>query len=509
MFALFVYLSIVAAYFAWFASLYITSWVRDLAESRGFVDRPDTWRKTQKTPVAYGGGTAVLLATAVALVLVAHVSLGVAGDNVDYWSLLGLASASVVIWVVGLYDDLYNMRGVTKLVWQLLAACLVVAPGSGLLIEQIDVLGYGIDLGHIGIPLGVLWILAAVNSLNLLDGMDGLASTVGLLFSITIGTMALMTGSWLEATIAFALAGSLLGFLWHNWPPARIYLGDSGSMLIGLVLGALAIRCEVKDATTIAVAGPLAIFAIPFMDSAAAIVRRKLTGRSMYSTDRGHIHHRLLTQGLSNQQALFLIAGLCAITCLGSVLNIYLARNFDVRFPLGLASVALVVIILLGTRIFGHSELMLLNSRLAGFGRYIFPNESPRADSVRLQGTMEWEEVWQGLIASTRKLNLMKLRLNLHLPQLHEDFYATWRRRSRTRADRRWTMEVPLVVDNSVVGTLSVVGVQDDGSVAPRVSDLAELVVPLEKHLEQVLRPTDVSPQSVPSIQREPATLEH
>lgn len=507
---LFIYLCFVAAYFAGFACLYITGWVRGFAESRDFVDRPDARRKTQKAPVAYGGGTAILLATGISLALVAFVSLGLDGDNVDYWSLFGLACAAVLIWFVGLYDDLYNMRGVTKLIWQLVAACLVVAPGSGLLIERIDVLGVYFELGHIGIPLGVIWILAAVNSLNLLDGMDGLASTVGLLFSLTIGMMALMTSNWLEAIIAFALAGSLLGFLRHNWPPARIYLGDSGSMLIGLVLGALAIRCEVKDATSIAVAGPIAIFAIPFIDSAAAIIRRKLTGRSMYVTDRGHIHHRLLTQGLSNRQALYLIASLCAITCVGSALNLFLSLYHGVTFPLGLVSVALVLVILLGTRIFGHSELMLLNSRLAGFGRYIFPNESPRAHSVRLQGTMEWEDVWQELITSTKPLNLMRLRLNLHLPQLHEDFYATWRRRSRTRADRRWTMEVPLVVDNTVVGTLSVVGVQDGGSVAPRVSDLAELVLPLEKHLEQVLRPVEDVPLA-PNDEVAPASaaLEH
>ena len=111
----------------------------------------------------------------------------------------------------------------------------------------------------------------------------------------------------------------------------------------------------------------------------------------------------------------------------------------------------------------------------------------PRASSVRLQGTLEWEEVWQALIESAKKFNLMKIRLNLYLPQLHEDFFATWTRRSTSRADRRWSAEIPLVVDDAVVGTLSVVGVQDGGSVAPVLSAFAELVEPVESQLAQVL----------------------
>lgn len=483
-FGFFAYLSMVAGYFACFGSLFITAWVRDIAEAKDFVDRPDGGRKSQKTPVSLGGGSAVLISTAIALALVAYayISADILPHHVEgFSSLICLGIAAVLLCLVGLYDDLYNMRGVTKLVWQLVAACIIVGMGPDMVIRELDLFGFVLDLNHLGVPLAILWILAAVNSLNLIDGMDGLATSIGLLFSISIGIMAMLSSQWLEAIIAFAMAGSLLGFLRHNWPPAKIYLGDSGSMLIGVVLGTLALRCEVKNATSIAVATPLAIFAIPFIDSVAALMRRKLTGRSLYATDRGHIHHRLLTQNFTNQQALFLITGLSALTCFGSVLGVYYQR------PFGLIAFGFVLMILVGTRLFGHSELMLLNNRIAGLGHRFLPGEAPNASTLQLQGTLEWEDVWHDLVASAAKFNLMKIRLNLYLPRLHEDFFATWQRRSTSRADRRWSIEIPLVVDNAVVGTLSLVGVQNGGSVAPVLVELSDLLHPLETQLTQLL----------------------
>jgi len=498
----FLLLSVVVAYFACFGSLFVTSWVRDFAEKRGFVDRPDGHRKSQKTPVALGGGVAVLISSVVAILLVAFLyaeeyqkeaanQLTQTDLDASLMSLIGLGVSAVLLCLVGLYDDLYNMRGVTKLVWQFVAATIVVTVGSAQMFDSIDFLGSELPLNRFGILIAILWIMAAINSLNLIDGMDGLATTIGFIFSISIGAMAVMTGNWLEAIVAFAMAGSLLGFLRHNWPPAKIYLGDSGSMLIGIVLGTLAIRCELKSTTSLAIATPVAIFAIPFIDSAAALIRRKLTGRSMYATDRGHIHHRLLTQNFSNRQALLLISSLCALTCIGSMLGVFFEKPLLAMglapSLLGFIAFGIVLAILIGNRLFGHSELMLLNNRIAGFGRRFFPGEEPRSSSVRLQGTLHWEEVWETLIESAKEFNLMRIRLNLYLPQLHEDFYANWRRRSRTKADRRWSAEVPLIVDNTVVGTLAVTGVQVDGSVAPKLAQLAELVRPLEQELADVL----------------------
>lgn len=498
---LFVYLLMVVAYFACFGNLFITSAVRDLAEARDFVDRPDKGRKTHRAPVALGGGVAILISCAIAIGLVVYIYADMDRVTASPSSLTGLGIAAVLLCIVGLYDDLYNMRGSVKLFWQLVAAITIVAfvpktvfTSLGFFGARFDMSGYA---GTFAVLLAILWIVAAINSLNLIDGMDGLASSVGLIVSITIGMMTLITDQWLEAIVAFAMAGSLLGFLRHNWPPARIYLGDSGSMLIGVVLGTLSLRCEFKGATTVAIAAPAALFAIPLLDSGAALLRRKLTGRSIYATDRGHIHHRLLTQGLSNRQALLFISGLCLITCGGAIAALYSRRPI-----IGYVAVIVVVVTLLVTRIFGHSELLLLNNRLAGFGRMLMPGETPRSSSLVLQGNLQWEEVWEGLIESSNKFNLIRIRLNLYLPQLHEDFFATWQRRSRARSDRRWSAELPLVVDDTVVGVLSVVGVQQGGSVASTITDFAELVYPLEGQLEQILQ----ARSSVSELEPEPTT---
>ena len=149
-------------------------------------------------------------------------------------------------------------------------------------------------------------------------------------------------------------------------------------MFIGLVLGTIALRCSMKQAATLAFAAPLAIWSIPMFDSMAAVLRRKLTGRSIYATDRGHIHHVLLTQGFSAPQAVGLISVLCIVTSTGALASLYYEEEW-----IGIAAVSLVIGLLIITRVFGHVELLLLNTRLLGFGRFISPFASTQKGDVR------------------------------------------------------------------------------------------------------------------------------
>jgi UDP-GlcNAc:undecaprenyl-phosphate/decaprenyl-phosphate GlcNAc-1-phosphate transferase len=164
---------------------------------------------------------------------------------------------------------------------------------------------------------------------------------------------------WVPACIALALAGALLGFLNYNLPPATIFLGDTGSTLIGLVIGVLAIRCSFKAPATLALATPLAVLTIPILDSTAAIIRRKLTGRSIYSTDRDHIHHCLLRKGFTNQRVLVWVAALCMLSVGGALLSLVLYNDL-----LAILSSVMVIGILIGTRLFGYDEWLLLKTRL-------------------------------------------------------------------------------------------------------------------------------------------------
>ncbi len=163
--------------------------------------------------------------------------------------------------------------------------------------------------------------------------------------------------------IAAGLAGALLGFLIYNFPPARIFLGDAGSMLIGLLLGALALKTSLKEATAVSLFLPVTILAIPLFDSSMAILRRKLTGRSIFTVDRGHLHHSLLRQGYTNQGLVLIVTLLCGFVATGAYFGMWFNNDVIPVVSMLIALGGLVV-----TRLFGFAELTLLFNRLVHFG---------------------------------------------------------------------------------------------------------------------------------------------
>jgi UDP-GlcNAc:undecaprenyl-phosphate GlcNAc-1-phosphate transferase len=478
------------------AGLLLTPYIRELAIRFDFVDRPDGRRKMQTKAVALGGGAAVLASIVIGVGVLAVLALPL--DQELFTDLQPFGSvllATVMLCVVGLVDDFAHVRGQTKLIWQLVAASLVAFAGPQ--IESVSLFGQEFYLGHMGSLLALFWLLVSINSFNLIDGVDGLATSVGVIFGLTFGIMAMMVGNPIDGAIAFILAAALLGFLRYNFSPASIYLGDAGSMIIGLVLGTLALRSSTKEAATVAFAAPLAVWAIPMLDSLAAILRRKLTGRSIYTTDRGHIHHRLLTQGLSTRQAVALITGLCVMTSLGSLAGLYFSREW-----IGFATVLLVVGTLVTTRVFGHVELMLLNRRLLGIGRSIVAggDERPSHSAHCLQGSLQWEaKIWNALVESAERFNLTHIRLNLYLPHLHEDFYATWRHRLSTPASKAWRIDLPLMVDGAAVGYLHVAGDEDPKGASATISSFLDFIEPLETQIQELLaiKPAALEPDRV------------
>ncbi len=260
--------------------------------------------------------------------------------------------------LVGLIDDGWALRGRQKLLLQCLILSALV--GGGTLIKQINIFGVDVELGVLAFPITVAWLLLAVNALNLIDGADGMATTAGCIISTGLGIIGLCSGSFLTAVIAFSLAAALLTFLVFNRPPASIYLGDAGSMTIGLFIGVLAVWSSVKESTILASA-PVAILAIPLFDSTAAILRRWLTGRSIYTTDRAHLHH-LLQEKLGPVRMLLVVAGLCITTTSLAVLSVV----FNQPWLAGLG-VVMVTAMLILTRSFGHAEAKLLIGRTVHF----------------------------------------------------------------------------------------------------------------------------------------------
>lgn len=477
------------------ATFVVTPLIRAAARRIDLVDRPDGRRKLHRLPVPLGGGLAVLIGILAAIICL----LGGLADSGLRWDatfLKGLLLAAVSLCLIGLVDDRISLRGRQKLVGQCLAAGLLIA--SGLLIQSVQILGWTIELGLLAAPFTLFWLLGAINSLNLLDGVDGLAASVGIVVSLALAGMCWMNGHFSDALIATAVAGSLLGFLYYNFPPASIFLGDAGSMLIGLLLGALAIRSSLKGPAVVALAAPTAIWAIPIFDVSMAILRRKLTGRSIYTTDRGHLHHMLLQRGYSSRKTMTCIGLLCAATAAGALVGVY--RNSEL---MAIASVAAVLGTLITARWFGHVECVLLFRQLKNLLISLVPKSrasepSARQLCARLQGTRQWDDLWRTLTDYAERFDLNTVQLNVSLPMMQEDYHAMWERTQTVNNTQLWHTEIPLVSGNMSVGRLKISGTCGDTSACLWMSELIAGLKPFEVHMLALLEEetTDSQPSN-------------
>jgi len=302
-----------------------TPWVIVLAHRFGALDLPGA-RKIHSRPVPRVGGLAVFLGFAGGLGFAAAATgnLNSAAVVSVYWS--GLALAATFMLAVGLVDDIWGLAFQSKFAAQALASVFVWACGF-----RIDVLsnplGGELRLGWLSLPLTVLWIVAITNAVNLIDGLDGLATGIALIASLSVGAIALVREELGVTAASVALAGSLMGFLRYNFAPARIFLGDSGSMFLGFILAVTAVRGSQKGPTAVAILVPLMVLGLPVLDTSLAVARRLYRlgrhgsapgGRVLYVLrnvrqvflpDRAHIHHRLLDLGWSQRRAVLVLYG--------------------------------------------------------------------------------------------------------------------------------------------------------------------------------------------------------
>lgn len=287
------------------------------------IDYPEK-RRINKTPIPRMGGIAVFLGLTVALVvqIIGYHHFGwpfalvPPRNRAINYTLLALAA--LIIFVTGLIDDMKSLKPLQKLAGQILAA--TIAAASGLVIGNIvNPFGTGfIDLGIWTYPITVIYLVAYVNIFNLIDGLDGLASGIAIIASFTMFILAFGAGRFDAAGLSIALAGACLGFLRYNFHPASIFLGDSGSMLIGFILGTISLLNVTRIAGLTTIIVPLVVAGIPILDTFSAIIRRSRAHVSIGQADRGHIHHRLIAEGFDQRQAVLLMYAWTVILCVGS-----------------------------------------------------------------------------------------------------------------------------------------------------------------------------------------------
>jgi UDP-GlcNAc:undecaprenyl-phosphate/decaprenyl-phosphate GlcNAc-1-phosphate transferase len=463
-------------------SLLLVPVVRRACERFGLTDRPDSRRKLHQQSVALGGGIVAYLATIGAVVpIVLFRDEAADSFRLSAQDLLGLFSAGTIIVLLGVLDDAVGLRGRQKLLGQLFACSILVL--SGMVINRVQFFGWTIELGLISIPVTLIWLLAAINSINLLDGINGLAGTLGTIDSLAIVVLSAMNGHRAHALVAAAFGGSLLGFLRYNFPKAKIFLGDAGSMLIGLMVGALAVQTSHKGSGAVLLAVPICLMAIPLFDSTAALLRRKLTGRSIFSGDRGHLHHRL-TERFGSTSAVGIVAlGSCA--CAVATLASITWRNDMVAVISGGAIIVMFVV----SRMFGHSELRLVASRFQSLGKSFFRLNGRQSaghgtqSAVHLQGNCEWAHVWDALKEAALDLPVSNLELNLNAPMIQEGFHAAWARH-RVDEEETWRFELPLLAAGHRIGHLRVAGERTANLPAGDLEKILCLFETVESQLE-------------------------
>jgi UDP-GlcNAc:undecaprenyl-phosphate GlcNAc-1-phosphate transferase len=326
-------ISLAVAYFA-------TPRVKDFAIKVGALDAPDD-RKVHTKPIPRMGGLAIYAAFVLAVLASMYVSREV----------MGLLVGGTVILIVGIIDDLKPLPARVKLLGQIIAAVVLVM--FDIKIEWLtNPFGEMIYVEYLAIPLTILWVVGLTNTVNLIDGLDGLAAGVSTIASVTILLVALQQNFWTVAVLTAALAGSALGFLQHNFNPAKIFMGDTGSMFLGYMLAAISILGTVKSAATIALIVPIVALGLPILDTAFAIIRRYMSGRPIFKPDKGHLHHRLLEMGLTQKQAVLLMYVMSGCLGLSAIALTEVNKSFG----------AFIIVALLGIAFVGAKKIGVLKA---------------------------------------------------------------------------------------------------------------------------------------------------
>lgn len=328
---------------AWALSNAITPQCIRLAERWGVLDRPDA-RKVHSQPIPRFGGVAIYTTLALIVVLgVVFVPILQGAFLKDPGFYLSVAGAATAVFLVGLYDDVRNASIWVRFVIEFAAAFGIIFIG-GVLIENATIPFIGsVPLGAWSVPVTVFWIVGMTNALNIIDGLDGLAGGVSFIACFGVFIVAVLNGQPMAMASMAILAGATLGFLRYNSHPARIFLGDSGSLLLGFLLAVIAIDTSMKRSTSMALIIPMLMLAVPLLDTLYSMSRR-LAGEvikrknysprallAMFRSDREHIHHSLLDVGFSHPAAVWILYLLSAVVM---SLGLYAAVTMDDKISL-------------------------------------------------------------------------------------------------------------------------------------------------------------------------------
>ena len=319
--------------------------VKWISHHIGALDYPNE-RKVHKKPMPLAGGLMIFFGFLFGYMLFAP-------ENTQMLSIL---IASFIVIITGLIDDIKPVRAKQKLVGQILAACVVTFYGK-ILLNDISFFGFYFDFGIYAYPLTIIFILALMNCINFIDGLDGLAAGVSSIFFATIGIIAFIMhniGS-LEITLTFIMLGATIGFLIFNFNPAKIFMGETGSMFLGFMI---AVVCLVgfKAVTLTSLFVPMSILAIPILDTLFAIIRRLISHKPIYEADKKHLHHQLLNKKFSQKTTVLIIYLVSILFSVASIFYILKDRKIGM--------IIYIVLMILITWVILTTDILIDNAKI-------------------------------------------------------------------------------------------------------------------------------------------------
>jgi len=411
-------------------ALVLTPLWRNLCRRWGWVDRPDGERRLHSVPVPRVGGVPILAAYLGALGLLMVSPL--AGGNLVQsglpmaWRIL---PAAVLVFAVGLADDVRGVKPWHKLAAQFTAGYLAYWAG----VQITAVAGFAMP-PWLSLPATLLWLAGCSNAFNLIDGVDGLGAGAALFATVTILLGALLQDNVALALATVPLAGALLGFLRYNFNPASIFLGDSGSLTLGFLLGCYGVLWSQKSATVLGMTAPLMALAVPLLDTAIAIARRFLRGQPLFKADAAHIHHRLLARGLTPRRAVLLLYGTCGLAAGLSLLSSLVHGQSKGLIIVLFCAAAWIGVQHLGYMEFGTAGRMLIGG---AFRRHLVNQLTLQAFEEALGKAQTEEERWGAVREACARFGFSRAELRWAGRRFSEEL-------AEVNGNPCWSVEIPL-----------------------------------------------------------------
>lgn len=448
-----------------------------VARSIRLLDWPDKNRKLHRRPTPLMGGVAVMLTLILGILECHWLNLADFSEHATGSSFLwGLLLSASLLCLVGVWDDKFGMRASRKFTLQILAILPFMALGRPTAI--LSILGWTLEPNWVSAGLILLWLVSCTNFVNLVDGLDGLAGTVSLIASLTVAVLSWNNHLTTPFYIALVLSGSLLGFLIQNWHPAKIFLGDSGSLPLGFLIGALSLEASLKKAAGLTLVVPVVLLGVPIFDTSMAILRRKLTGRKIGQGDREHIHHCLRNRGLTPAQTVAAISAMCAATAGSAILASLLDSEL---VAVGMCAALLVVLV--AGRVFGFNEFMLLAHTLRvvwGFIRNLPRGLNTRLLVARLTNGVGTGKIdlWQQMTRRCERLHGVSLKFVCTDPSTNQTVLCLhWVRDSQASlaANKIWELHYAYPRANGLMATITARGELHPQRSAQRLMELTEM----------------------------------